>query len=707
MDSELVEWSTKPELLTFDISGPQENPARSPNNEGGCGSLYDNEAVSDGFLWNLDQEFIDFGSYPEPPEPGVQSLPYLYPQLGSGQNIEHDFKIFTTQLQQHDFSFPNNQVVEFGDMGFQQLGQYEGFGGYIDPILFNSSMHQNVISHDHHQYFNLPEDAISQFQAELAAARNQEDQQALKSLPNQLHSQFRTNIGSTSPEQDVQQFFDWPMELSAPESNDASGNSSRAYSPEDFPPTSSPFLDDINREDRRVDKSRKEIFPDEVSYLRAIGQRIILEREKLVREGVESGCPTDLQQQRVYVNRLFDAMKNTLNVIDKTGKNGAEAVSVRKMREGAWPDKAIEMACWEIFISCRDAQLGISMVDTHHMGKREGNDLYPTFNDRMNAIIEGCRISKAMCKSILDPSYIHRLVDAPKVELQLKRNNKIINGKRDGQNEIGRTAERLGIHVTDLEKLKSETSPEKSDYGNESINQYSPTVQVQDTPSGKRQRRSSQVAGKRVQPVKKSKISRKRKTYAMDSDAGTDNDYEDDDEYTPESSRMTQRQRSNRIVTRSKKIHIEESTPQPASQPCDHHYKEVICDILGVSRQHAQYLSLEDLRTYARAYNNDLRFEDWFHPRLPKLVGRTFLFFTENYQSNWHVTILLPSLFQLAMERGDILENCKQNFERNNACMFSTNGYKLHDQALGVIENPFGRFGYGLDGPDIRGFPTF
>ena len=62
-----------------------------------------------------------------------------------------------------------------------------------------------------------------------------------------------------------------------------------------------------------------------------------------------------------------------------------------------------------------------------------------------------------MCKQILDPSYLHRLCDAPISELsvstnkggevlrllltsvfQMKQNNKIINGERDKQNQAGR-----------------------------------------------------------------------------------------------------------------------------------------------------------------------------------------------------------------------------------------------------------------------------
>lgn len=38
------------------------------------------------------------------------------------------------------------------------------------------------------------------------------------------------------------------------------------------------------------------------------------------------------------------------------------------------------------------------MVDKHHVAKREGKELYPTFDDRMNAIIEGCRVSLLISK---------------------------------------------------------------------------------------------------------------------------------------------------------------------------------------------------------------------------------------------------------------------------------------------------------------------
>ncbi|KAH8809047.1 hypothetical protein F5884DRAFT_753552 [Xylogone sp. PMI_703] len=678
-----------------------------------CDPLYANESTSDPFPWNLGQDSIDFSSYPEPPILGTPSMPYVYPRV-SPRDIEPDFSFLTTQFKQHDFPLPGENVVEFGDIGCSGEEQDVNFDDYIDPALFNNPNDQKTQQHS-----GIPEEVLSKFHEELVASRKEQNQQNF-GLPQQLLvSQFHPAFDYNSLGPNAHLIFGPSKAPLAAESNDGLEPSLSVKS-QDVLGGQNPVLPrGRNVGKRNVDEHRIGIFPDEDSYLRAVGQRITIERDRLIRAKCDSGCPTNPSQKRVYINRLFDAMKNTSNVIDKTGKNGAEAVSVRKMREGAWPDQAIEMACWEIFvspstynssawklirikISCRDAQLGVSMVDAHHMGKREGVDVYPTFDARMNAIIEGCRISKAMCKSILDPSYIHRLVDAPKVELQLKRNNKIINGKRDGQNEIGRTAERLGIRVADLQRLKSETSPEKSEDGEEVASQSPPTYQVQDAPIRTRKRRSAQVSGE--QPMKQSKRGRKRKNFDMNNGRCTDNDYDDDDEYIPEASNVMDGYGSAGAMTRSKRTYTGNIISGQSSQLDDHQYKETICRILGVSKRHAQNLSLEELRTYARAYNEDLRFDDWFHPSLPNLIGRTFLFFTKNYHTNWHITALFPSLVQLALERGDILESGKQNFERSSVCLFSTKGNQLYNEALGTIDNPFGLFGYHLGDLGISDF---
>lgn len=253
----------------------------------------------------------------------------------------------------------------------------------------------------------------------------------------------------------------------------------------------------------------------------------------------------------------------------------------------------------------------------------------------------------------------------------------------------------MGIQVKDLENWKSEASPEKTDPEDESRSPcYSANI-TQETLLKTKKRRPQRT----IKSLKASKKPRTDKSSNAGNDSGTDygDDYDygdDDDEYTPEPRGTISPQRPTNVATRNRlRADKDKDTPKSNEQMA---CKEIICDLLGVGRHHSALLSLEELRTYARAYNDDLRFEDWFHPSLPDLVGRTFLFFTKNYQQNWHVTALFPSLSQLAIERGDLFENGKQDFNRNSTCMFSTNGKKLHDEALGVIDNPFGRFGYDL-----------
>jgi hypothetical protein len=85
-------------------------------------------------------------------------------------------------------------------------------------------------------------------------------------------------------------------------------------------------------------------------------------------------------------------------------------------------------------LGCRDAAMGVRLVDKTYKQRREEHE---NFSERFQKIMEGCKvrastrqntqhiaefpiqISKALCKQIMDPPYIHRLIDAPAAETQV------------------------------------------------------------------------------------------------------------------------------------------------------------------------------------------------------------------------------------------------------------------------------------------------
>lgn len=103
------------------------------------------------------------------------------------------------------------------------------------------------------------------------------------------------------------------------------------------------------------------IIQDQDDYYTKRTARRNSEEQKFLDMGVESDCPEDPAEQRVWIGRLFDAIKNTVGIIDKPCKNGAPAQSVQRLKDNYYNDEAIEIACWDILVSLLQYLIWLSL----------------------------------------------------------------------------------------------------------------------------------------------------------------------------------------------------------------------------------------------------------------------------------------------------------------------------------------------------------
>ncbi|KAF8853712.1 hypothetical protein BDZ45DRAFT_66368 [Acephala macrosclerotiorum] len=198
-------------------------------------------------------------------------------------------------------------------------------------------------------------------------------------------------------------------------------------------------------------------FLEEDDFLAAKNKRIKDQRDRKERLKIDEGEPVDFpapgREQWVHVKELIEAIKNTRDILDKPCKNGKPAQAAQRLDRGYYPDQDIELLAWEILYGLRNAQLGVILVDEYHGFRYE---TYDSFKSRFEATLLALKESKAVCKQLLDPSFVHRLCDAPDSELKQKENNKKVNGERDTQNEIGRNILSGKFDAEDAAKLKRE-----------------------------------------------------------------------------------------------------------------------------------------------------------------------------------------------------------------------------------------------------------
>ena len=135
--------------------------------------------------------------------------------------------------------------------------------------------------------------------------------------------------------------------------------------------------------------------------------------------------------------------------------------------------------------------------------------------------------------------------------------------------------------------------------------------------------------------------------------------------------------------------------PGPADDNADDgkmEYKLILCDLLQVDRQLAQIYTLQEFRTYARAYNLQFASKPWEMTTHDggKYTCMMFRIRLPNGTYIAHFCFFLFKLAHLAVGRGDLNPDATFNHHSPHIAGFSTNGDARLDMALGVIPNPFG-----------------
>lgn len=404
---------------------------------------------------------------------------------------------------------------------------------------------------------------------------------------------------------------------------------------------------------------------------------LLAKRAKSAKDSVSRGrqdtCPTQNDEILEYIHELFDAIMNTDGIVDKKAQDGRKAQAARRLDDNYYSAEVVEIACWELFIKCRQACKGIRLVDAYHKTKREGNDVHETFKERWDAIIKACQHSKAVCKQVLDPLYVDRLVDAPDAQFQMKLNNKKINAERDKQNRLGRLAIKNGVSLTDIPGMVKEEENEDSII----------------TPS-KRPTRQRESAVKRRTP--------KQVKYEY-----TDEDEDGDPTYeTPVkkeragtmtvSSRpvRTPRKRTPRnVATSSAKTMSSPVYPLPTPE-LEMEYCVAICNILKIDPEFAKQFTLEQLRVFARPYNSEQQDVSWYHESFTKgQRGLGHQMYHANGKLIPHFTWKLRDLQALAVARGELEPN--GGLVADHEVQYYTVGDDSElKKSLGITFNSFG-----------------
>ncbi|RKF57254.1 hypothetical protein OnM2_075020 [Erysiphe neolycopersici] len=210
--------------------------------------------------------------------------------------------------------------------------------------------------------------------------------------------------------------------------------------------------------EKRVDNSYKALIKDQEHFERLLHATRDQERNEGLKVFTDT-FPQDPIVQRTWVKKIFNSILDLDGIIDKKTKyHNSSSQAARRIRDGYYPDLEIEKTAWRLMLNARDAQIGVRLVDKHHGIKAEGPILngvgvFKSWADRMDAIINTLRVSKAACKQLMDPHYLDRLVECPNLERQMKKNNKRINTERDIQNQLGRKLLDLKvIPVADIER---------------------------------------------------------------------------------------------------------------------------------------------------------------------------------------------------------------------------------------------------------------
>jgi hypothetical protein len=150
---------------------------------------------------------------------------------------------------------------------------------------------------------------------------------------------------------------------------------------------------------------------------------------------------------------------------------------------------------------------------------------------------------------------------------------------------------------------------------------------------------------------------------------------------------------SNRLATMSMVASL--AAPPAESQrfivgadPLEAEYKLALCRLLEVDNSWSELYTLHQIRTYARAYNSEFAYDDWYYP--PNFTGRGFTLSVEGGYYCDHFSQALPIFQGLAVARGDIAEGGIFIRDAPHIAGFARQTNPFIRQALGIAPNPFG-----------------
>ncbi|CAG8978458.1 hypothetical protein HYALB_00012840 [Hymenoscyphus albidus] len=367
-----------------------------------------------------------------------------------------------------------------------------------------------------------------------------------------------------------------------------------------------------------------------------------------------------------YVKELFEAMMNTDpdECMDHPeNNNGKISQAMNAINAGNWPTDHVEERAWEILDTLvnRGGAYGTRLIPHFQRHPLEPFGKHDTFEARFRAIVSSLKKSKALVKNILDPQgHIDRLVEAPENAFKAKESNKKVNAQRDRQNKLGRTAMNRG--VVDAEKL----------------GELLPGEDKTATPDEQK-----------IKPEKR----KRRIAHQTDSD-----DDEEEEEHSPAPKKRSRRSQISRKIlpdtaTQNGSRNLRSQGPAPPPSELEDDYKRIIARLLGVPEQVAMTFTLAQLRFYARGYNVSMDNRQWEHPRLDMGMGLGPCFEEKMDGSlrdldRIHLAVLEDEYMPLLRARGDVTaENAYHRY-------FGPAQDRRERQALGEIDNPFGREAY-------------
>lgn len=313
---------------------------------------------------------------------------------------------------------------------------------------------------------------------------------------------------------------------------------------------------------------------------------------------------------------------------------------------------------------------------------------------------------------------------------QMKGNNKKINAKRDVENAAGRLVNKANLTIEDITSLaRIKKEGESSGMGDmsslakikkESPNGFEDSSGLSTTPKKRQVSSNPASAAKHRTPAsRQTRTPNTSSTTKRKRANGTFPEHETPAKKPVSRSSMNssggqsyavrQAMAGNEPARLRSFINSPLGVAQPASPPpfdqaLYDEYCKILYDFLEVDwRQFIgtpNALDLNDLRTFARAYDDDFAAVPWHHPTFGSThvgYGRYVHFFNQKGAKVAVHMNNLPCLKRfngLAMARNELFSSCIVNADMLNRNCFSGSRIQsnLKKQALGIVENPFGIF---------------